>query len=53
MGFNMATKETKKTVYRDSTDGQFTTKKDAEKNPKTTEKESVRTSPAKSKGKGK
>jgi len=32
----------KKTVYRDSTDGQFTTKKDAEKRPRETEKERVR-----------
>lgn len=31
----------KKTVYRDSKDGQFTTKKHAEKNPNTTEKERV------------
>lgn len=38
-------KETKKTVYRDSEDGQFTTKKYADKHPKTTEKESVRVKP--------
>jgi hypothetical protein len=38
-------KETKKTVYRDSKDGQFTTKKHAEKNPDTTEKERVRVKP--------
>ena len=38
-------KEKKKTVYRDSEDGQFTTRKYAEKNPKTTEKERVRVKP--------
>jgi hypothetical protein len=37
----MAKTPDKKTVYRDSKDGQFTTKRDAEKNPKTTEKERV------------
>lgn len=37
----MAKAPEKKTVYRDSEDGQFTTKKYAEKNPKTTEKERV------------
>jgi len=35
------TKGPKKTVYRDSKDGQFTTKKYSEKNPNTTEKERV------------
>jgi hypothetical protein len=35
----------KKTVYRDSEDGQFTTKKYAETHPRTTEKERVRTAP--------
>lgn len=37
----MAKQPPKKTVYRDSEDGQFTTKKYADKNPKTTEKEKV------------
>ena len=32
----------KKTVYRDSKDGQFTTKRYAESHPDTTEKERVR-----------
>jgi len=42
----------KKTVHRDSKDGQFTTKRDAEKNPKTSERERVRvSSPPKPKGK--
>ena len=41
----MPAKEQKKTVYRDSEDGQFTTKKYAEKHPKTTEKERVRVRP--------
>ena len=41
----MVKKEKKKTVFRDSEDGQFTTKKYAEKNPKTTEKERVRIKP--------
>ncbi len=31
----------KKTVYRDSEDGQFTTKKYAESHPRTTERERV------------
>lgn len=35
------TKGPKKTVYRDSKDGQFTTKKYSEKHPATTEKERV------------
>lgn len=35
----------KKTVYRDSKDGQFTTEKYAKKNPDTTEKERVRVVP--------
>jgi hypothetical protein len=35
-------KEQKKTVYRDSEDGQFVTKRYAEQHPKTTEKERVR-----------
>lgn len=35
--------EPKKTVYRDSTDGQFVTKRYAERHPDTTEKERVRT----------
>jgi hypothetical protein len=34
--------EPKKTVYRDSDKGQFTTKEYAEKHPKTTEKERVK-----------
>jgi hypothetical protein len=34
--------EPKKTVYRDSEDGQFVTKKYSETHPKTTEKERVR-----------
>lgn len=34
-------REPKKTVYRDSTDGQFTRKKFAENNPRITEKERV------------
>ncbi|MBT4931875.1 MAG: hypothetical protein HOL66_02790 [Rhodospirillaceae bacterium] len=37
--------EKKKTVYRDSKDGQFTTKRDAERHPDTTEKERVRIKP--------
>ena len=35
-------KEEKKTVYRDSEDGQFVKQEYAEKHPKTTEKERVR-----------
>jgi hypothetical protein len=42
-------KETKKTVYRDSKDGQFIPKKEAERRPSTTEKERVRVSPPKRK----
>lgn len=38
-------KEPKKTVYRDSEDGQFITKKYAETHPNTTEKERVRVTP--------
>jgi len=34
--------EKKKTVYRDSKDGQFIPKKEAERRPATTEKERVR-----------
>jgi hypothetical protein len=37
--------EKKKTVYRDSEDGQFTTKRYAEDHPSTTEKERVRIRP--------
>ena len=33
--------EQKKTVFRDSEDGQFTTRKYAEQHPRTTEKERV------------
>lgn len=36
-------KEEKKTVYRDSDTGQFTTERYAERHPKTTEKEKVKT----------
>jgi hypothetical protein len=35
-------REPRKTVYRDSEDGQFVKKDYAEKNPRTTEKERVR-----------
>lgn len=35
--------EKKKIVYRDSESGEFITKKEAEKKPKTSEKERVRT----------
>ena len=35
----------RKTVYRDSEDGQFVTKEYADKHPKTTEKERLRTDP--------
>jgi len=34
--------EKKKTVFRDSESGEFITKKKAERNPRTTEKERVR-----------
>jgi len=37
----MSKKQDKRTVYRDSEDGQFVDKEYAEKNPKTTEKEKV------------
>ena len=37
------TRETKKTVHRDSKSGEFTTEKKAKANPATTEKERVRT----------
>lgn len=40
-------KEPRKTVYRDSKDGQFIPKKEAERRPSTTEKERVRVSPPK------
>ena len=39
----MAKQEQKKTVYRSSETGQWVPKKEAEKHPKTTEKERVRT----------
>jgi hypothetical protein len=46
----MADKGSKKTVHRDSGSGQFTTKSNADKHPKTTEKERVSTgSPTKKK----
>ena len=38
----MSNREPRKTVYRDSTDGQFVKKSYAERNPDTTEKERVR-----------
>ncbi|HYR88539.1 MAG TPA: hypothetical protein VE422_30950 [Terriglobia bacterium] len=38
-------KEKKKTVFRDSKDGQFITKKEAEGRPATTERERVRVQP--------
>ncbi len=41
----MAAREKKKTVYRDSEDGQFTTKRYGETHPRTTEKERVRIKP--------
>jgi hypothetical protein len=41
--------EPKKTVYRDSKDGQFVTKKEAERKPSEYEKERVRISPPKKK----
>lgn len=34
--------ETRRTVYRDSVDGQFVTRRYAEGNPRTTERERVR-----------
>jgi hypothetical protein len=37
--------EPKKTVYRDSKDGQFISKREAERNPDTSEKERVRIRP--------
>jgi hypothetical protein len=40
--------EPKKTVYRDSRDGQFITKREAEQRPKTSEKERVRIRPPES-----
>ncbi|MCM0754224.1 MAG: hypothetical protein RBQ97_05965 [Acholeplasma sp.] len=42
-------KEPKKTVYRDSETGEFVKKGYADKNPKTTEKERVRTGGSKKK----
>jgi len=39
----MSKTEKKKTVYRDSETGQFTTENKAKRSPKTTEKERVRT----------
>ena len=41
----MAKPEPKKTVYRDSNDGQFITKREAEQNPRESEKERVRIVP--------
>jgi len=41
----MGSKEEKKTVHRDSKDGQFVTKRYAEAHPDTTEKERVRIKP--------
>lgn len=41
----MAKGPPKRTVYRDSEDGQFVKKEYAEKHPKTTEKERVRITP--------
>lgn len=41
----MAEKEQKKTVYRDSVDGQFVKKAYADNHPRTTEKERVRVKP--------
>ncbi len=38
-------KEKKKTVYRDSVDGQFITREEAESRPRETEKERVRVKP--------
>lgn len=40
-------KEPKRTVYRDSKDGQFVTKKEAERKPSEYEKERVRVRPPK------
>lgn len=37
----MSAKEPKKTVHRNSDDGRFVTKRYAERNPKTTERERV------------
>jgi hypothetical protein len=39
----MPKNEPKKTVYRDSDKGRFITKKEADRHPKTSEKERVRT----------
>lgn len=44
-------KEPKKTVHRDSGSGQFVKKDYADKHPKTTEKERVRTGEGQKKGK--
>jgi hypothetical protein len=41
----MAKKPTRTVRYRDSVDGQFITKKEAEKRPRETEKEVVKPSP--------
>lgn len=41
----MAKGEQKRTVYRDSEDGQWVTQDYAEKHPRTTEKERVRVTP--------
>jgi hypothetical protein len=41
----MAKPEEKKTVYRDSKDGQFVTKREAERKPSEYEKERVRIRP--------
>ncbi len=45
----VAKKEEKKTVYRDSGDGQFVTKDYAKKHPKTTESDRVPVTPPKRK----
>jgi hypothetical protein len=45
--------ETKKTVYRDSRDGQFITRREAELHPDTSEKERVRIRPPELPKKGK
>jgi hypothetical protein len=42
-------KEQKRTVYRDSKDGQFVTQREAERKPSEYEKERVRVSPPKKK----
>jgi hypothetical protein len=47
----MTNKGEKKTVYRDSEDGQFVKKDYADKHPKTTEKERVPVNPPKKNGK--